>query len=184
MKSQKKFGISFKLSLFFSLLSITLFAIMAIIGYTSQKKSTTDAVLKELSLKVEKAAIDTESWFLQRQQVVDAAAVTYNKNSTFESVTSESVNLNPYLILDKEKALLDFIFIGTEEKEFFLGFDWTPPEGWDPTIRPWYTAAKEKRETIFTEYYIDTNTGDYTISIASPIFDEQKAFRGVVGADI
>ncbi len=184
MKSQKQFSISLKLSIFFSLLSITFFTIMSVFSYNSQKKSTTEAILTELNLKVELAAKSTESWFLQRKRIVDASAQIFNSELTLAAVTSEPANLNPFMILNGEKSLLDFIYIGTVQKEFYLGVDWIPETGWDPTTRPWYKVAEEARETAFTDYYVDENTGDYTISISSPLIDDNNKLLGVVGADI
>lgn len=180
---QKQFGIGKKLAIIFSLTAITLLSIISISSYVSQRRSTTEGVIRELTLKVHQAATETESWFLQRKSIVDAASTMFDNEESFQALIAENRALNPYLVMDAEKALLDFLYVGTEKKEFLLGVDWTPPEGWDPTTRPWYSDAKKMRKTIFTDYYIDENTGDYTISIASPILNNNR-LMGVIGADI
>ncbi len=186
MKKNRKFGISFKLSLFFSLLSVALLAIVTILAYNSEKKNTTEFVMQQLELKVSKAAIDIEGWFAERQSVVETVATVFDDAGAMDTLRSSSRNLTPLLISDAggNAPLVDSLYIGTEDKEFFVSQDWLPPKGWDPTTRPWYTLARDNRKTSYTDYYVDSNTGQLNISIASPIIDGKKNILGVVGADI
>ncbi len=180
----KRYSISIKMMLVFSLLTFSLLTVISLIGYFYKKNQIEGVILNELTLRVDNAAIDIESWFLQRKSVVDASTRMFEKRSTFTTLTSQSKALNPYLVLDKTKSVLDFLFIGTKDKLFYAGLDWLAPEGWDPTVRPWYKKARSSMETVFTEYYTDSNTKQFTMSIASPLIDEKGEFMGVLGTDI
>ncbi|MBN2618754.1 MAG: Cache 3/Cache 2 fusion domain-containing protein [Spirochaetales bacterium] len=185
MAKRSKYGIGFKLSVIFSLISVFLLTVMSVFSYNSQKNTITDSLHNEISLKLEKTIVDIESWFLQRQSIVDAEATLFSRTENFNNLVSYPTALNPFVILGKERSILDFFYIGTEEtKKFYIGIDWTPEEGWDPTQRPWYTQAKNSKKTIYTEYYIDSNTGEYVITIASPLINETNKLLGVLGVDI
>ncbi len=186
MNKNRKFGISFKLSLFFSLLSVTLLATVTVIAYRSEKKHSTEHMLTELELKVQKAAAEIESWFLERQRVVETIATVFNNEKALDALSAESHNLNPYLVYGGKgiEATVDTLYVGTEEKQFFMSDDWLPPAGWDPTTRPWYTMTKKNGKASFTDYYVDSNTGKFIISAAAPIIDDKNVFRGVAGTDI
>ena len=75
------------------------------------------------------------------------------------------------------------LYIGTEDKMFVQSApDATTPEGYDPTARGWYKAAKEKKGTIVTDPYMDVLIGGMCVTVASPVYVDGKLW-GVVGAD-
>ncbi len=57
-------------------------------------------------------------------------------------------------------------------------------EGFDARKRPWYLEAKKLKRTIWTNPYVDANTKKMTITCATPIFDVNHDFLGVVGFDV
>ena len=75
------------------------------------------------------------------------------------------------------------IYIGTETKDFVqLDPNAETPEGYDPTERGWYKAAKEAKATIVTDPYMDVLIGGMCVTVAAPIYINDKLY-GVVGAD-
>ena len=75
------------------------------------------------------------------------------------------------------------LYIGTEDKMFVQSApDATTPEGYDPTARGWYIAAKEKKTTIVTDPYMDVLIGGMCVTVATPIYVNGQLFA-VVGAD-
>ncbi len=102
------------------------------------------------------------------------------------ALANEPHNLNPYLQYKGNgiESIVSTIYVATESKDFYIGDDWLPPAGWDPTGRPWYAKTKENKKTSFTDYYIDSSTGKTAISVAAPIIDDKNEFLGVVGTDI
>lgn len=61
--------------------------------------------------------------------------------------------------------------------------EYTTPEGWDITSRPWFSCTALGK-TVLTEPYVDASTGQTIISVASPIYDENGKVLGVAGMDI
>lgn len=61
--------------------------------------------------------------------------------------------------------------------------EFTTPEGWDITSRPWFTCTTLGK-TVLTEPYVDASTGQMILSVASPIYDESGKVLGVAGMDI
>ncbi|NNJ08709.1 HAMP domain-containing protein [Chloroflexales bacterium ZM16-3] len=54
----------------------------------------------------------------------------------------------------------------------------------DPRERPWYTQARDAKGTVWTDAYVDANTGDLTTTCATPIYDDQGNLIGVVAFDL
>jgi two-component system, sensor histidine kinase and response regulator len=54
----------------------------------------------------------------------------------------------------------------------------------DPRERPWYRAARERGTTVWTDAYVDANTGLLATTCAQPIYDAQGRFVGVVAFDL
>lgn len=61
--------------------------------------------------------------------------------------------------------------------------EFTTPEGWDITSRPWFTCTTLGK-SVLTEPYVDASTGQMILSVASPIYDESGKVLGVAGMDI
>ncbi|HEU5090569.1 MAG TPA: cache domain-containing protein, partial [Roseiflexaceae bacterium] len=54
----------------------------------------------------------------------------------------------------------------------------------DPRVRSWYVAARNAGRTVWVDTYIDANTKQLTTTCATPIYDADENFVGVVGFDI
>jgi len=62
---------------------------------------------------------------------------------------------------------------------------WTPPDTWDNTKRPWFINAKiANGKTVFSDPYLDANTGDIVISVSTIVFDTNGNDIGVVAVDV
>lgn len=61
--------------------------------------------------------------------------------------------------------------------------EFTTPDGWDITSRPWFACTTLGR-SVLTEPYVDESTGQMILSVASPIYDENGKVLGVSGMDI
>ena len=82
-----------------------------------------------------------------------------------------------------DRANLLNLYYGTYDK-IFLQTDPNaePPAGYDPTARGWYIAAKEAGTTIVTDPYMDVLIGGMCVTIATPVYRNDK-LAGVLGAD-
>lgn len=54
----------------------------------------------------------------------------------------------------------------------------------DPRERPWYQQARAAGSTIWTDAYVDANTGTLTTTCATPLYDQSGAFIGVLAFDL
>ncbi len=77
-----------------------------------------------------------------------------------------------------------FLYIGFEDKRTFTATGWDTPE-YDPTARPWYKHAIDNPDQlIWTDPYIDYNTGQLVISVVQTLRDDSGRIIGVAGADV
>ncbi len=135
----------------------------------------------EIQLNADKYAYSINSWIESEKGLNTAGATAlsalssegYNKANIQSIVTIES----------SERSNLLNLYYGTEDK-FFCQTDPNalPPEGYDPTARGWYKAAKAAGKTIVTDPYMDVLIGGMCITIASPVY-RNGALEGVLGAD-
>ncbi|MBX0326085.1 HAMP domain-containing protein [Oscillochloris sp. ZM17-4] len=54
----------------------------------------------------------------------------------------------------------------------------------DPRQRPWYMQASAAGATVWTDAYVDANTGALATTCATPIYDAQGGLIGVVAFDL
>ncbi|MCR5650392.1 MAG: methyl-accepting chemotaxis protein [Lachnospiraceae bacterium] len=75
------------------------------------------------------------------------------------------------------------LYYGTEDKLFIQQDpEAETPEGYDPTARGWYKAAKSAGGTVVTDPYMDVLIGGMCITISTPVYRNGQLL-GVVGAD-
>ena len=147
---------------------------------TASRKLSTN-MLSNLQINTGKYANSINSW-MEREKGLNIAgaaalaslpAFSYDSEHIQNIVTAESDGRNELLNL----------YYGTEDK-LFLQTDpnAVPPEGYDPTARGWYKAAKAAGTTIVTNPYMDVLIGGMCITIASPVYRNGE-LAGVLGAD-
>ena len=73
------------------------------------------------------------------------------------------------------------VYLGQPDKTFTNNPPSPPPEGYDPTIRPWYKAAMEAKKPIVTSAYMGVNPPGLMISFAAPV---KGGEGGVAAADV
>ncbi len=90
------------------------------------------------------------------------------------------VTNNPYLSLGyfgtetKMTVFNDEAVVGVIEKL----------EAFDVTQRPWYKSAKEEKDVIWTEPYVDANTKKLVVTCAVPVLNQNGTMNGIVGFDV
>jgi len=68
------------------------------------------------------------------------------------------------------------------EPVFITGFEWTPPEGFEPTDRPWFNYAIAANGDIAeTSTFVDSVSGEAAFAYSRAIFDNEGNRLGVVG---
>jgi two-component system sensor histidine kinase/response regulator len=57
-------------------------------------------------------------------------------------------------------------------------------KSFDVRGRPWYIAARDAGRTVWVDTYVDANTGKLVTTCATPLYDPDGKFVGVVGFDL
>ncbi len=135
----------------------------------------------EIQLNADKYANSINSW-IESEKGLNTAAATSLGALTNEGYSPENIQKIVTIESSVRSNLLN-LYYGTEDK-FFCQTDPNalPPEGYDPTARGWYKAAKAAGKTIVTDPYMDVLIGGMCITIASPVY-RNGALEGVLGAD-
>ncbi|MGB3368375.1 MAG: cache domain-containing protein, partial [Acidaminobacteraceae bacterium] len=77
-------------------------------------------------------------------------------------------------------------YVAYDDKRMFIYPEVALPDGYDPTIRPWYTGARDSDGFIWTAPYItaDENNKNLVISAAIPVRDFDGKFIGIFAIDL
>lgn|GEM_PF-1112034 len=91
--------------------------------------------------------------------------------------------LDMYRSISNINKNIEFIYSGYENGLMLIN-DYTPPEGFDPTARPWYRAAMATRpETSFGLPYQEIKTKKWLISTSRALKKSGDGYGGVVAVD-
>ena len=151
-----------------------------IIVGTSGKKLTNE-LTAELQINADKYANSINSWIEMEKGLNAAGAAAfsaipdsdYDRDHIQKMVTTEAEGHPEFLNL----------YYGMEDKlHLQMDPNATVPEGYDPTARGWYKAAKAAGTTIVTDPYMDVLIGGMCITIATPVYRNGQ-LAGVLGAD-
>ncbi len=163
----------------FIVIGAMLISTSVIVGTSSNKLN--NELTSELQINADKYANSINSWIEMEKGMNAAGAAafaslpdtSYNREHIQNIVTTEAVGHDEYLNL----------YYGMETKEHIqMDPEATVPEGYDPTARGWYKAAKEAGTTIVTDPYMDVLIGGMCITIATPVYRNNELV-GVLGAD-
>ena len=152
--------------------------ISVIVAGNNLKKSQTE----KLQYQADKYAGTIDTWFEGERTMVEG--VVYDVNSLHTAAPEFDTLVTILRAHAANRGELLNMYIGTEDKQFAQSDpNATTPEGYDPTARGWYKAAKSAGRTIVTDPYMDVLIGGMCITVASPIYYD-NALIGVVGADV
>lgn len=135
----------------------------------------------QLQINADKYANSINSWIEMEKGLNSAGAAgisalsddSYTVPNVQKMVTTQAAGHPEYLNL----------YYGMENKTHLqMDPNATVPEGYDPTQRGWYKAAKEAGTTIVTDPYMDVLIGGMCITIATPVYRDGN-LAGVLGAD-
>ncbi len=103
----------------------------------------------------------------------------------FADGAKEDFDENLRIFINFTKSYIDSTgFYGVIEDRYYDGTLWEPDAGWDPHKRPWYLGAKaDPQNFVYTDVYVDDQTGASVVSISKEVFDENGKSLGVVSVD-
>ena len=107
-------------------------------------------------------------------------------NSSFKEIHSDSVHLSSANSLleevKKSNPEISSVYFGLSSDEFYVYPFEQLPDGYRPTLRPWYTSALSSGGLAYSEPYV-ANTGKLVISI-SKVVKSNNGIVGVIACDI
>ena len=128
------------------------------------------------------AAGRIDEWFASEKTMAEGVALSVAGVAETSGDSTEQLQRIAREFASGRDNLLN-LYIGTENKQFIQSApNATTPEGYDPTARGWYIAAKEKKGTIVTDPYMDVLIGGMCVTVASPVYVNGELYA-VVGAD-
>ncbi len=150
------------------------------LSYFNSGNMLTDQITNRQFDLANKTAETIDQWFEVRMGMVAATAAAATE---FDPEDPERT-VEKFALIATGGDLMS-VYLGLDDGSFYESSGWVAPEDFDPRKRPWYIEAIEQNngETIATKPYVDANTGDMIISLASPVIKEGRAI-GVVGCDI
>ncbi|WP_226585064.1 methyl-accepting chemotaxis protein [Halobacillus litoralis] len=156
-----------------------------IIGYASYSfsvKITTDELTDNIKEQTSTLSHSFDIFFRTQEDIVNY----YVTQPNLLDVSSDTDNLVDTLDdLRSSSSTITNAYIGIEETgETITDSSLSIPDGFDPRDRPWYKQAVDQGEkAIWTEPYIDENTGETIMSVAKAVFDGEDLI-GVFSIDL
>ena len=149
-------------------------AALTSLAYKEMRDEIVTGVTYEIESAVRGNREAISRWSEQRRDAMSAAAARLNDGAT---------DPRPFLNTGKDAGRFEQTFAGYADKRMLYNLaDKKAAEGYDPTSRPWYKLAVEKRVAIATEPYVFASTKKLGITFARAF--ESHGVTGVVGGDI
>jgi signal transduction histidine kinase/CheY-like chemotaxis protein len=154
-----------------------------------------ESLRKNVKSVIETTELNIKSDLLEPETMLGGVSETIRdlimRGSSIERIAEYISYINTYVQSNTDKRLAGVIgFYGvfdTYGGQFLTGGtnDWTLPEGFDPTSRPWYVAAVDAAGEIgVTKPYIDLYSSEISMTFSRRIFDEDGHPLGIIGLDI
>ena len=172
---------AFYLATLFSILMLIVYGFIFSISLFDISIETAESSVKETNMQI---SIFTEGYFAEITNTIEALAEYPDiKNIIIGDEEAKERALTIYENFSNTNDNIAYIYSGYENG-FLLINDYTPPEGYDPTDRPWYIAAvEEKSETSIGLPYQEAKTEEWLISQSKVLLDSQGNYSGVIAID-
>ena len=110
--------------------------------------------------------------------------ITVENVATFVQTNPTDQELLDYLIrIDESKPMFVSIYLGRADKTMINSSGFIPGPSFDLTTRPWYIAASEAEDTVFTPAFMNATEDRLIMNVAKSVY-QNDVLIGVVSADI
>ncbi len=159
-----------------SLILVSIFSYIVSYNITAEQSNMR---IQEAALK---NAAELDSWFLQNGKTVEGMVEDIEISGDYSDASLFKLVKGKVDIYNKD--VLDY-YIGFEdpERKMISGTSWVPDEGYDCRTRVWYKQALQSKGVVYTEPYVDAQTGKIVITISKVLKKDGKLI-GVAAADI
>lgn len=174
---------------------LIVFFLVAVVVIVMVRSIVVSSNQKQLELESESASHQLIGFFEQYERAAGVLAVnpevasvmaqTKAGDNILEADQMETVYHNLIKIAEDESNDVMTAWIADLDASVFTQSDgYTSEAGWDITTRPMYECI-EKKQTLLTDPYVDTSSGETIVSAVSPVFDPTTGeVLGVAGMDI
>nr|WP_297457789.1 methyl-accepting chemotaxis protein [uncultured Halomonas sp.] len=142
------------------------------VSYFTVKAHYEEAIENNLIAVAEGNAAAIEGWVESRTSMIEAARAPIAGG---DSVTA--------LIQLAESGGFNLTYLAGADGQLTTNTGWQPPAEFDPRERSWYRQSVEQGRTILSMPYLDVNSGQLVVTIATPI-EEGGKLLGVIGGDV
>jgi methyl-accepting chemotaxis protein len=157
-----------------------LMAVISIIGYYTANKNLHSAVEAEFSASMTAAENELDGWLAKKgasaQYAADLMTEFNGDESRIKSIASLALGSSDPEILDLNIGAEDGYFASYRTQNKSTG-------SLDPRTRAWYNDAKKAGKLVFTDPYMDKNSGKLVVSAVAP-FKKDGQFFGTMCTDI
>ncbi len=171
------------------------FIIVAVVAIVMVRFAITTSKKSELTLESEAAEHELSGFLSQYSKIAAQLAVNPDIRKVL-LITKPGDDITQTEGMDDVREYLANV-VNTDPENYMTSWiadldasvltqsdNFTSEEGWDITGRTWYPCIASG-ETILTEPYIDTGSGNLIVSAVSPVYDAQtQEPLGVAGLDI
>lgn len=168
----------YKLMAVFVTISLVSVVMVSIFGYRYISNDSKKQINHYLEAKTGESVEKLDKWLVNHALIVTALSIFMQNSMDQSQITKQ------YLSVYEKYPDISDIYIGFENKQFISGIGWLPPKDYDPTVRPWYIAARAASGINFSQPYLDMTTGKYAISIGTQLQDKNGQFIGVLAEDV
>jgi methyl-accepting chemotaxis protein len=172
---------SIKTKITTTILSISILSLIAVlcISYFIVHNTIIDQSKKAMLLSAEKYSEKINRILDEQGKIVNEISDTVENMNTLDKN-----KILPYLKKKlKSNSNVMEVYMGFKDGSVVMASGKIPPAGYNFTEAQWYKSAIEKKTVIYTEPYVDKNTGKMVITIAKTVNINNK-FAGVLGCDI
>ncbi|QNU67510.1 methyl-accepting chemotaxis protein [Ruminiclostridium herbifermentans] len=184
-KAISKKSISKKLIMLLTIIAILPTTILGVISYTTASNITASEIINSANGKMTSIQDNMDNFIKMQEENLLIIA----QNASILNIN----NINPEDMLyvkdilktntEGHNAILS-MYVAREDKQIEIYPETKLPDGFDPTTRPWYQSAISKNGLAWTDPYVDVATGKLVVTLATPLYNENKELVGVLGADI
>ncbi|MHC1684059.1 MAG: methyl-accepting chemotaxis protein [Clostridiaceae bacterium] len=172
-------SIKTKIVVVVSIICIAILLVSSAISYTISYKAIIKKSEQEITLASDKYAGIINGWLDGQGKIANEIGEAIQ----MMGVSDENKVLSYLQSKMKSNEYVSDIYLGFPSKKFIDGSGWTPPSGYDCTIRVWYKDAMNKKSLVFTSPYLDATTNKMVVTIAKPIIINGEVVA-VLGSDV
>jgi methyl-accepting chemotaxis protein len=148
--------------------------ISSAVNYVVVKSSNEAAIANRTDSDLKLYGGSIETWLKTNYTIVEAASDRLKADES-----------NSLAILGQAAQSGGFLssYFGSAAGKMTSSTGWVPDASYDPRARPWYKAAVAKGAPTITEPYVDAETGQLVVTIATPVIRNSQVI-GVIGGDV